>query len=120
MMKKMFVLLTSALTIFLLAACQQKTETGTDWLEGNWYSTDWDVTYQFDEEDDKWSIKDGSDVIAQDATLSVEDNLYTLTDEKGMVYEIQQISQTEIKYRQIAPDGVLGTTVPIALEKVDK
>ena len=34
MMKKMFVLLTSALTIFLLAACQQKTETGTDFLEG--------------------------------------------------------------------------------------
>ena len=120
MMKKMFVLLTSALTIFLLAACQQKTETGTDWLEGSWYSKDWDVTYQFDEEDDKWSIKDGNDVITQEATLSVEDNLYTLTDEKGMVYEIQQMSQTEIEYRQIAPDGVLGTTVPIAFEKVDK
>ena len=120
MMKRGIILLTSLLTVIILVACQQKAEKTTDWLEGNWYSTDWDVTYQIDEEDDKWSIKDGDDVITQDATLSVEDNLYTLTDEKGMVYEIQQISQTEIKYRQIAPDGVLGTTVPIAFEKVDK
>ena len=97
MMKKGIILLTSLLTVIILTACQQKVEKTTDWLEGNWYSTDWDVTYQFDEEDDKWSIKDGSDVIAQDATLSVEDNLYTLADEKGMIYEIQQISQTEIK-----------------------
>ena len=119
MMKKGIILFTSLLTMIILAACQQKAEKTTDWLEGSWYSTDWDVTYQFDEEDDKWSIKDGIDVITQDATLSVEDNLYTLTDEKGMIYEIQQISQTEIKYRQIAPDGVLGTTVPIAFEKVE-
>ena len=120
MMKRGIILLTSLLTVIILVACQQKAEKTTDWLEGSWYSTDWDVTYQFDEEDDKWSIKDGSDVITQDASLSVEDNLYTLTDEKGMVYEIQQMSQTKIKYRQIAPDGVLGTTVPIAFEKVDK
>ena len=119
MMKRGIILLTSLLTVIILVACQQKAEKTTDWLEGSWYSKDWDVTYQFDEEDDKWSIKDGNDVITQEATLSVEDNLYTLTDEKGMVYEIQQISQTEIKYRQIAPDGVLGTTVPIAFEKVD-
>ena len=120
MMKKMFVLLTSALTIFLLAACQQKTETGTDWLEGDWYGAEWEITFTIEEEDGRWLIKDGDTVIVQDASLSVEDNLYTLTDEKGMIYEIQQISQTEIKYRQIAPDGVLGTTVPIAFEKVDK
>ena len=37
-----------------------------------------------------------------------------------MVYEIQQMSQTKVEFRQIAPDGVLGTTVPIAFEKVDK
>ena len=40
--------------------------------------------------------------------------------EQRIKQAIQQISQTEIKYRQIAPDGVLGTTVPIAFEKVDK
>ena len=119
MMKRGIILLTSLLTVIILVACQQKAEKTTDWLEGSWYSTDWDVTYQFDEEDDKWSIKDGDDVITQDATLSVEDNLYTLTDEKGMVYEIQQISQTEIKYRQIATERVLGTTVKKKKKKVD-
>jgi uncharacterized lipoprotein YehR (DUF1307 family) len=119
MMKKMFVLLTSALTIFLLAACQQKTETGTDWLEGDWYGAEWEITFTIEEQDGRWLIKDGDTVIAQDASLSVEDNLYTLTDAKGIDYHFEKVSQTEATYQQVAPDGILGTTAPITLEKIE-
>ena len=96
---------------------ENRNRNGLSW--GDWYGAEWEITFTVEEEDGRWLIKDGDTIIAQDASLSVGDNLYTLTDAKGIDYHFEKVSQTEATYQQVAPDGILGTTAPITLEKIE-
>lgn len=119
MMKKMSCLLLSILTVVLLAACTSNKTSSPEWLKGDWYSEDWDATFTIKEDKDKWSIQSGEDTITEDATLSQKGKLYTLEDKDGVSYVIEQKSESEMYYQQVAPEGVLGTTARVPFKKVE-
>ncbi|MGT2912026.1 hypothetical protein ACVR1I_10010 [Streptococcus cameli] len=123
--KKIFLAIFGILVVCVLGACQKTTSPSTtsaqptDWLVGKWQSDDWDVTYTITESDDKWTIETENSVLAKEAKLSVEDNVYTLQDEKGTQYVIEQVSETEILYRQLAVEGQAGTSETVSFKKLD-
>ena len=118
MMKKIVAGLTVALCSLMLFACQPEKEVSTAWLEGEWHSTEWDLTYDIDEDNGKWSIEFDEGFVVENADLSVEGKTFTLTDKEGTRYVIEQQSETEILYQKAGDEGVAGTTTQVTFEKV--
>ena len=120
MMKKIVTSLALVLCAVMLFACQSKQTTSTDWLEGKWYSKEWDMTYEIDEKDGTWSIVFDEGIVVENAELSVEGKVFTLTDKEGTHYVMEQQSDTKILYQKVGDEGVAGTTDQVTFEKVEE
>lgn len=118
MMKKVLTSVTVFLCSLFLFACQPEKETSPAWLEGEWHSAEWDVTYDIDEEKGQWSIEFDEGFVVEKADLSVEGKTFTLTDKEGTKYIIEKKSETKILYQKVGDEGVAGTTTQVAFEKV--
>lgn len=118
MMKKYILLLITCLSIFTLAACTNESKETTAWLEGDWHSKAWNVTYEFDEDNGKWSISAGDYVLVADATLTLEEGQVLLTATDGTRYEIKKKSAQLLTFQQLAKEGAQGTTAAVEFEKV--
>ena len=117
-MRKVLTGLVMLLTLCLVG-CRSESNSDTDWLEGDWYSAEWDVTYEIEESNDHWTIEEGNAVQASNLTLTQEEGYYILTDGSGVEYRIEKISDSKMVYQQLATDGQLGTTAAVEFEKVD-
>lgn len=112
-MKKLFsILLLLVLSISLVACGTKKEKVSTDWLKGSWYSSDWKVTYKFEEKDSKWSIKDENGTIVEGAKLdknSTKENI-KLVSKDGTKYNIEKIDDKNMKFYQSSKEGTAGVT----------
>ena len=65
MKKIVFTILALGFSLIVLSSCQTR-EDSSDWLQGDWYSKDWNMTYTIIKQDENyWEIKDGEHPIAR-------------------------------------------------------
>ncbi|MBM7636739.1 hypothetical protein [Streptococcus saliviloxodontae] len=106
-----------ALSAALLVACTSATK--LEWLEGNWYSSDWNVTYTIEKKNEHWLITSKNEVIANHAKQTTNsDGNVVLTADDGTQFVIEKVSKSKINFQQVAADGVVGTTASVLFEKV--
>lgn len=121
-MKKWIVGFAALLTLLCLASCGKEETPSASWLEGKWYSAEWDATYTISEKDDKWAItfeyEGKQETVVEKAMLSIEKKIFTLTDARGTTYVIEKKSDDKMDYQQIAVEGVTGTTAQTTFTKV--
>lgn len=124
-MKKLLSVLILIVLSFSLVACgtnksaKDKKESSIDWLKGTWYSSDWDVTYKFEEKNNEWTIKNKSNIIAEKAKLdkkSTETNV-ELVSKEGTKFVIEKIDSTHMNFYQAAKEGLAGTTNKVEFVK---
>lgn len=118
MMKKIVTSLTVIVFSLFLVACQPEKEVSTAWLEGEWHSTEWDLTYEIEEDDGKWSIKSAEEVVTENAELAIDGKTFTLSDKEGVEYFIKKKSDTEMRYQQAETGGATRITTEVTFEKV--
>lgn len=115
-MKKWLVTVVTLLSFLSLSACSSS-QASTDWLEGDWYSEEWQVTYTIEEADGKWTILDAGEKIAEGASLSQKDKQVTLLSKDGTEFRIEKISDKELSLQQVAAEGKSGTTASVSFTK---
>ncbi len=120
MKKIVFGILALGFSIILLSGCQSRKD-ASDWLQGDWYSKDWDVTYTIIKKNDNdWQIKDGKHPIARYSHEYTDENNkkeIELVSKRGTEFHITPIDKTHIKFQQISKDGALGTTAAVEFVK---
>ncbi|WP_406835004.1 aldo/keto reductase [Lactococcus lactis] len=120
MKKIVFGIFTLVFSLILLSGCQSRKDT-SDWLQGDWYSKDWKVTYTIIKKDDNdWEIKDGNHPIARCSHEYTDENNkkeIELVSKKGTEFHIAPIDKTHIKFQQVSKDGTLGTSDAVEFVK---
>ncbi|WKB47405.1 aldo/keto reductase [Lactococcus lactis subsp. lactis] len=120
MKKIVFTMLALGFSLIVLSGCQTR-EDSSDWLQGDWYSKDWNVTYTIImQNDDDWVIKDGEHTIARCSQEYTDENNkkeIELVSKKGTEFHITPIDKTHIKFQQVSKDGTLGTTDAVEFVK---
>lgn len=109
---------TLVLSIVWLAACS--TSSSTAWLEGDWKSEEWAVTYSFDEKEGSWTISDGQTLLSEKATFKQDGRDFVLEDQDGTQFRIEKIDDNHIYFQQVAAEGLLGTTASVTFIKVEE
>lgn len=122
MKKLILVISTLGFSLNLLSGCQSRKDT-SDWLQGGWYSKDWDVTYTIiKQKDDEWKIKDGEYIVAkcsQEYTEEHNKKEIELVSKEGTEFHITPIDKTHIKFQQVSKEDTLGTTDTVEFAKND-
>lgn len=117
--KEKLAVLVAVIGLLLLSACEFS-QPRADWLEGDWFSEEWAVTYRFDEEDGVWTISTGQELVAQKARLQQKEGEWLLVDQDGTQFHILRQSDGRMDFQQVAAEGLMGTTASVAFEKVNK
>ncbi|MGF2030207.1 membrane lipoprotein lipid attachment site-containing protein [Lactococcus lactis] len=120
MKKILFTILALGFSLIVLGGCQTR-EDSSDWLQGDWYSKDWNVTYTIIKQDkNDWEIRDGEHPIAECSQEYIDDKdskEILLIDKKGIEFHITPIDKSHIKFQQVSKDGTLGTTDAVEFVK---
>lgn len=120
MKKILFTILALGFSLIVLSGCQTR-EDSSDWLQGDWYSKDWNVTYTIIKQDENdWEIRDGEHPIAKCSQEYIDDEdskEILLIDKKGIEFHITPIDKSHIKFQQVSKDGTLGTTDAVEFVK---
>ncbi|MDN6070545.1 MAG: aldo/keto reductase [Lactococcus plantarum] len=119
MKKTLYLSVAIIICITVLSGCA-KAESKTTWLQGNWYSKAWQVTYVFSQKNNNWQIKDvKGNVISESATPSKDsdDKTFTLVDKNGTKYVISKIDNETMKFYQTGKKGLMGTTAAVDFVK---
>lgn len=98
---------------------QQRGETSMEWLQGSWYSQEWEVTYDFSQVNGQWLIKNDQTIVAEQAKLEkqTQPEAFHLVSKDGTNYHIIKVTATKIQFQQTAKEGLLGTTKQVEFIK---
>ena len=118
-MKKIYSILGLISCVYFLVACGSNTSS-TAWLEGDWKSEEWAVTYSIDEKEGSWTISDGQTLLSEKATLKQDGRDFVLDDQDGTQFQIEKIDENHIYFQQVAAEGLLGTTASVKFIKVEE
>jgi len=90
-----------------------------EWLSGNWYSKDWDITYTFIEDNNTWTIKNENDIIAQNTIIDKENKNKNiiLVSPDGTKFIIDKKNDTHFNLQQEAKEGFNGLTNSVEFVK---
>ncbi len=93
-----------------------------DWLKGDWNSVEWGVTYNFSEAEGKWMIKNGKDIISDDAEMTTEstDQNITLVSKDGTQFNIEKKDNKHMMFNQTVSrsnTSMVGTTDTVEFSK---
>jgi len=90
-----------------------------EWLSGNWYSKDWDITYTFIEDNNTWTIKNENDIIAQNTIIDKENKNKNiiLVSPDGTKFIIDKKNDTHFNLQQEAKEGSNGLTNSVEFVK---
>ncbi|HFH9837597.1 TPA: hypothetical protein ACGOON_000947 [Streptococcus suis] len=117
-MKKILGVIALVSCAWLLVACGSNTS--SEWLEGDWKSEEWSVTYSIEEENGVWTIADGQYLLAEHVTLTQDGQELVLEDQDGTQFQIKKIDESHIYFQQVAAEGVQGTTASVEFTKIDE
>jgi len=90
-----------------------------NWLIGDWYSAEWNVTYTFIENNNIWTIQDEEEKIAQNLTIdtNAQDKKIVFVSDDGTKYIIDKKDDTHIIFQQEAKEGYMGLTNSVDFAK---
>lgn len=98
---------------------QKKGDESMKWLQGSWYSQEWDVTYDFSQVNGQWLIKNGQTIVAEQAKLEkqTQPETFHLVSKEGTNYHVVKVTATKIQFQQTAKEGLLGATKQVEFVK---
>lgn len=99
---------------------KKKDPVSMDWLEGRWFSDEWNEVYDFNQSNGRWLIKSGDGlVVLKNATLDDDstDKKITFISKEGTEVQITKLSAERINFQQVAKEGLVGTTNNVEFNK---